>query len=294
MNQNSCERQALKSRGMAEFLSPNVSWSDRLEPLHGGQSRMSRLYLIRNFLSMEETNHLRQASLRTLPRVNTSTFRKTDHDSLLDRAESVCKLIENRIAELTGIPMHEMELPLQISRKFAQTKSVHHDFNGDFSAMARVASVIIYLNTVGDGGHTVFPATSSNFNPKFLPRLPVLITRQNQVWDRNHSARKDHPIFNTTRAMCALCSQGLSDAVCVQPRQGDALFFYSRHSDGTPDQNTWHMSCSNDPYKWIATKFKAMPIAHWQRLGKTDESWARKRGLSPLTLKGAEHDKGHL
>ena len=73
--------------------------------------------------------------------------------------------IERRVTELTGIPFHDRESPLQIGVTTPHNihgvpigTALHHDVNARFN---RVASVIMYLTDEENdgliGGHTLFP-----------------------------------------------------------------------------------------------------------------------------------------
>ena len=84
---------------------------------------------------------------------------------LSEGPDPVLLRIEERITNMTGIPYHDRESPLQIGRGRPHThrgvavgKPLHHDLNARFN---RVLSVIMYLSD-GEhddlvGGHTLFP-----------------------------------------------------------------------------------------------------------------------------------------
>jgi hypothetical protein len=89
----------------------------------------------------------------------------TDTSNKGEAADQVLFAIERRVTQLTGIPYHDRESPLQIGVTKPHSyqgvpvgTSLHHDINSRFH---RVASVIMYLSDEEHdglvGGHTLFP-----------------------------------------------------------------------------------------------------------------------------------------
>lgn len=86
----------------------------------------------------------------------------------------------------------------------------------------RIATVLMYLTTVEEGGETVFPNADTKLH------LP-----------------SDRPI-----SACA--AKGMS----VKAIKGDAVMFFALHPDGTLDPSSLHGSCPTlKGDKWSATKW---------------------------------------
>ena len=90
----------------------------------------------------------------------------------------------------------------------------------------RVATVLMFLTEVEEGGETVFPYTTATWAD------PAAAARA-----RNYSA----------------CAQR---GPAVKPRQGDAILFWSLDTWGREDKNSLHASCPViKGEKWTATKW---------------------------------------
>lgn len=100
-------------------------------------------------------------------RVSETCFFRSGENSLID-------VIENRIAEMTGIPNRRGE-PLQVQHYgVGGFYRAHHDYfdpaiKGHEGTLKvggqRVATVILYLNTVARGGETEFPSINVRVHP---------------------------------------------------------------------------------------------------------------------------------
>ncbi|KAF9665956.1 hypothetical protein SADUNF_Sadunf16G0179000 [Salix dunnii] len=135
----------------------------------------------------------------------------------------VLDFIERKIAKATMIPQSHGEAFNILRYEIGQKYDSHYDaFNPDEygpQPSQRVASFLLYLSTVEEGGETMFPfengsAVSSGFEYKQCVGLKV------------------------------------------KPRQGDGLLFYSLFPNGTIDRASLHGSCPViEGEKWVATKW---------------------------------------
>ncbi|MCO5566601.1 hypothetical protein L7F22_020278 [Adiantum nelumboides] len=138
-----------------------------------------------------------------------------------ERKYPMIEAIEKRISIYSMVPVENGEL-LQILRyEQGQFYRPHHDYFADeFSIQRggqRVATFLMYLTEGMLGGETYFPWVGDN-----------------------------------------TCSCGGEEkrGTCIEPRQGDALLFWSQKLDGTVDSATSHGSCTVlEGEKWSATKW---------------------------------------
>ncbi|KAK3032898.1 hypothetical protein RJ639_034946 [Escallonia herrerae] len=135
----------------------------------------------------------------------------------------ILDLIEEKIARATLIPRTHGEAFNVLRYEIGQRYNSHYDaFNpAEYGPQnsQRIASFLLYLSDVEEGGETMFP---------FENGLNM---------DANYDYRK--------------CT-GLK----VRPRQGDGLLFYSLFPNGTIDQTSLHGSCPViSGQKWVATKW---------------------------------------
>lgn len=79
--------------------------------------------------------------------------------------------IEQRIAQLTGLPMENGESLQVLNYQVGEEYKLHYDYFPPNQVPAkkggqRVATLLIYLNDVSKGGETVFPRAGISFVPK--------------------------------------------------------------------------------------------------------------------------------
>jgi prolyl 4-hydroxylase len=182
-----------------------------------------RIFVLRNFLSGPECDHMIEIARAKIQRSTTvdpetgnlievdgrtssSTYFWIRHDEIITE-------IEERIANLVNIPVENGEGLQVLNYRVGQFYNPHFDFfdpqhKGSAVPMAtggqRVGTCIMYLSTVEEGGETHFPEVG----------------------------------------------------IKVPPVRGDAVFFYNVRVDGEVDRNTLHASLPViRGEKWACTKW---------------------------------------
>lgn len=150
-------------------------------------------------------------------RTSSGTFISASEDKT-----GILDLIEEKIATATMIPKTHGEAFNILRYNIGQKYNSHYDaFNpAEYGPQKsqRVASFLLYLSNVEEGGETMFPY-------------------------ENGSNMDDYDFRKCT---------GLK----VKPRQGDGLLFYSLFPNGTIDPTSLHGSCAVvKGEKWVATKW---------------------------------------
>lgn len=151
-------------------------------------------------------------------RTSSGTFISASEDST-----GTLALIEQKIARATMIPREHGEafniLRYEIGQKYASHYDAFNPAEYGPQKSQRVASFLLYLSDVEEGGETMFPfENGSNMDIGY---------------------EYDECI-------------GLK----VKPRQGDGLLFYSVYVNGTIDPTSLHGSCPViKGEKWVATKW---------------------------------------
>ncbi|KAF3546437.1 hypothetical protein DY000_02009470 [Brassica cretica] len=198
-----------------------------------------RAFLYHNFLTNEECEHLISLAKPSMKnqrwlmcklegaktaacRVRTSsgTFLKRGQDEIVEE-------IENRISDFTFIPVENGEGLQVLHYEVGQKYEPHHDYFSDAYNVKRggnrIATVLMYLSDVEEGGETVFPAAKGNIS--------------------------DVPWWNEL-SQCG--REGLS----VLPKKRDALLFWSARPDATLDPSSLHGGCPViKGNKWSSTKW---------------------------------------
>jgi len=190
-----------------------------------------RAFLFENFLTHKEADHL--IALAT-PFLTTSLVsdddtgelmlskERTSTSTFLNRTQDdVIKAIEERIAQITYLPVENQE-PFEVLHYGLHQKAQdHYDYFHDNVSIAnggqRVATALMYLADVEKGGETAF------FDPDV-------------TWSDKHCLAKA--------------------AYHVKPRKGDVLLFWNAQPDGSVDTYSLHGSCPvTKGDKWTATKW---------------------------------------
>ncbi|XP_057542090.1 probable prolyl 4-hydroxylase 9 [Amaranthus tricolor] len=171
------------------------------------QLRPSRLAL-RKGETMQNTQGVRTSS---------GMFISADEDKT-----GILDFIDEKISRATMIPREHGEAYNVLRYEIGQKYNSHYDaFNpSEYGPQKsqRVASFLLYLSNVEEGGETMFPYENDNL-------------------DYNYDFKE-----------CI----GLK----VKPRRGDGLLFYSLFVNGTIDPTSLHGSCPvSKGEKWVATKW---------------------------------------
>ncbi|KAG1347556.1 Prolyl 4-hydroxylase 2 [Cocos nucifera] len=195
-----------------------------------------RAFLYRGFLSYEECDHLIKLAegqleksmvadnnsgknLMSNIRTSSGTFLKKHQDEIVAR-------IERRIAAWTFLPEENGESMQILRYQKGQKYEPHFDYFRDKFNIARgghrFATVLMYLSNVKKGGETIFPSAEG-----------AVSQYEDETWSE-----------------CARAGYA------VKPDKGDALLFFSLHTDATVDPKSLHGSCPVvEGEKWAATKW---------------------------------------
>ncbi|KAG7540219.1 Oxoglutarate/iron-dependent dioxygenase [Arabidopsis thaliana x Arabidopsis arenosa] len=196
-----------------------------------------RAFVYHNFLTNEECEHLISLakpsmmkskvvdvktgqSIDSRVRTSSGTFLKRGHDEIVEE-------IENRISDFTFIPPENGEGLQVLHYEVGQKYEPHHDyFFDEFNVRKggqRIATVLMYLSDVDEGGETVFPAAKGN-----ISAVPW--------WDE--------------------LSQCGREGLSVLPKKRDALLFWSMKPDASLDPSSLHGGCPViKGNKWSSTKW---------------------------------------
>ncbi|KAG6511510.1 probable prolyl 4-hydroxylase 3 [Zingiber officinale] len=196
-----------------------------------------RAFVYHNFLSKEECEYLIELAKPHMQKstvVDSTTGKskdsrvRTSTGTFLHRGQdNVIKAIEKRIADYSFIPVENGEGLQVLHYEVGQKYEPHFDYFFDEynikNGGQRMATVLMYLSDVEEGGETIFP--SVKVNSSSLP------------WYNELSE-------------CG--KQGLG----LKPKMGDALLFWSMKPDATIDPLSLHGGCPViKGNKWSSTKW---------------------------------------
>ncbi|XP_044511621.1 probable prolyl 4-hydroxylase 3 [Mangifera indica] len=196
-----------------------------------------RAFVYHNFLSKAECDYLINLAKPHMAKstvVDSKTGRskdsrvRTSSGMFLRRGQDrVIQNIEKRIADFTFIPAEHGEGLQVLHYEVGQKYDAHYDyFLDEFNIKnggQRIATLLMYLSDVEEGGETVFPAAKANFSS-----VPW--------WNELSECGR----------------QGLS----IKPKMGDALLFWSMRPDATLDPSSLHGGCPViRGNKWSSTKW---------------------------------------
>nr|GMC65864.1 probable prolyl 4-hydroxylase 10 [Ipomoea batatas] len=196
-----------------------------------------RAFIYHNFLSKDECEHLislAKPSMKNSTVVDNETGKskdsrvRTSTGTFLTRGgDQVITNIEKRISHFTHIPVENGESLQVLHYEVGQKYEPHYDYFADEfnikNGGQRVATLLMYLSDVEEGGETVFPDAKGN-----VSAVPW--------WDELSECGKS----------------GLS----IKPKMGDALLFWSMKPDASPDPSSLHGGCPViKGNKWSSTKW---------------------------------------
>ncbi|GFY87934.1 2-oxoglutarate (2OG) and Fe(II)-dependent oxygenase superfamily protein [Actinidia rufa] len=153
---------------------------------------------------------------------------RTSSGTFLTRGrDKIIRKIEKRIADFTFIPVGHGEGLQILHYEVGQKYDPHYDYFADVfntkNGGQRIATVLMYLSDVEEGGETVFPAAKGNFSAV--------------------------PWWNELSE----CGKG---GLSVKPKMGDALLFWSMKPDASLDPSSLHGACPViKGNKWSSTKW---------------------------------------
>ncbi|KAJ6828596.1 putative prolyl 4-hydroxylase 3 [Iris pallida] len=229
------DRSAYETNGVAEkrggAAAEGQQWTEVLSAWE------PRAFVYHNFLSKGECEYLIALAKPHMEKstvVDSATGRskdsrvRTSSGTFLKRGrDKIIRAIEKRIADFTFIPVEHGEGLQILHYEVGQKYEPHYDyFLDEFNTKnggQRIATVLMYLSDVEEGGETVFPAASINSSS---------LSWYNELSE------------------CA--KKGLS----VKPKMGDALLFWSTRPDATLDPSSLHGGCPViKGNKWSSTKW---------------------------------------
>ncbi|XP_020576604.1 probable prolyl 4-hydroxylase 3 [Phalaenopsis equestris] len=196
-----------------------------------------RAFIYHNFLSNEECNYLIELAKPNMEKstvVDSATGHskdsrvRTSSGTFLKRGrDKMIRSIEKRLSDFTFLPVENGEGLQVLHYEVGQKYESHYDyFLDEFNTKnggQRIATVLMYLSDVEEGGETVFP--SAKINSSSLP------------WYNELSE----------------CGKG---GLSVRPKMGDALLFWSMKPDATLDPYSLHGGCPViRGNKWSSTKW---------------------------------------
>lgn len=216
-----------------------------------------RVFVIKNFLSKEQCQEIIQqgqkqglvlstlhsSSANNAERTRDTSTRSSSNSWLTRDHSDLTETVYQRAAMVTHIDPdlmqkfhetrpehHSIAESLQVVRyKKGEEYTPHHDFvyppvNDRFQG-TRFATLLIYLNTVKDGGETRFPRAVNNHNAKGLeitPRAGTAVLFYNMLSDGNYDDLSQHgsnPVLDGEKWLANLWVRTM--------RFGSCLFFVS-------------------------------------------------------------------
>ncbi|CAE7556073.1 RPL34 [Symbiodinium natans] len=189
--------------------------------------------------------------------------------------------MQQRVANLTGIPIHEPEINpfLKFDLPAPSGTDVHAqgddlsiglhlDVNGGFPHCA--CSVILYLNEVEKGGRTVFPCAAPCACEEDNEEVARCLGLGEVLAGAGHTHTSHSGVAETLGEEAAELVRRASGSLAglrVAPQRGAALCFFTLRTEGDrfmPDPASWHggAAVAGRVGKWTLQIFKEVPISH--------------------------------
>ncbi|MED6156929.1 hypothetical protein PIB30_018853 [Stylosanthes scabra] len=203
-----------------------------------------RIFMYEGFLSQVECNHLISIAKPNLTRSTVTDLatgmsqlskHRTSHGMFIPRNnDPIVGGIEDKISAWTFLPKENGE-PIQVLKyEEGEGYKAHYDFFQDnihiqSKSGNRIATVLMYLKDVIQGGETLFPL-----------------------------AHQEHP--KTSYNDSTECGKR---GLAVKARRGDAVVFFGIHVNGSVDGRSMHEACPViKGQKWSAVKWIRMYPTH--------------------------------
>lgn len=198
-----------------------------------------RAFVYEGFLTEEECDHMISLAKSELKRSavadnvsgksKLSEVRTSSGMFIHKNKDPIVAGIEDKIATWTFLPKENGEDMQVLRYEPGQKYDPHFDYFTDPVNVAhgghRIATVLMYLSDVEEGGETVFPSAEEASRHK-----------------------KSKPDENLSE--CA------KKGIAVKPKKGDALLFFSLYPTAIPDATSLHGGCPVlKGEKWSATKW---------------------------------------
>ncbi|CAI5960608.1 unnamed protein product [Closterium sp. NIES-64] len=192
-----------------------ISWEPRAFLFHNFLTAKECLYLIHK----AAPNMVKSTVVDSDSGGSYSSKIRTSSGSFLSRgSDEVVASIEKRISDFSHLPVDHGEAIHVLHYEASQEYQAHFDyFHDDINTRnggQRLATVLMYLSDVEEGGETVFPAA------ELTP-------------DNIHS-----PI--PPDSQLSQCAKGM---LAVKPKRGNALLFWNLKPDTTLDPKSLHAGC---------------------------------------------------
>eukprot|EP00197_Chlamydomonas_leiostraca_P012157 CAMPEP_0202866880 /NCGR_PEP_ID=MMETSP1391-20130828/8409_1 /ASSEMBLY_ACC=CAM_ASM_000867 /TAXON_ID=1034604 /ORGANISM="Chlamydomonas leiostraca, Strain SAG 11-49" /LENGTH=388 /DNA_ID=CAMNT_0049546867 /DNA_START=81 /DNA_END=1247 /DNA_ORIENTATION=- len=187
-----------------------------------------KAYVYHNFLTPEERAHMVRIAAPLLKRSRVSGANgtgvideiRTSYGMFINRLQDpIIERIEKRISLVTHVPVSHQEAIQVLRYTKGQTYRAHYDSGaekGGHGPQFRLATFLMYLSDVEEGGETAFPMGSKWADPDMPARL------------------KEQGVKFSD------CAEG---HVAYNPKAGDAVLFYSFHTNVTMDSAAMHTGC---------------------------------------------------